>query len=109
MYQFLCGIIIELVLPKANFNLYRGLSVPVYFQIQDQSGFNQDNVSDHRDKLPAMKFNRFLSGRYFIKSIEFIFETGTNDEKNGNTSVKYEISQKITIVRREWPSPELIK
>lgn len=91
-------------LKKSNFNLYRGLIIPVYIYVSNDeyrvqvAGNKGDDVDNNEGTL-----DRFLSGNYVIIGVDFCWK-GSDEVLN---SIDYlgEWDQKITLSRREWTEP----
>ena len=49
--------------------------------------------SEDTDRNPSQALDQFLSGHYVIENIDYVYTKGTNG-----------IRQKVTLIRREWPT-----
>ena len=94
---------VEVDIPQANFNLYKGMVIPVLFMVQDQPQRVKvaGNVDDN-GKVAGATLDRFLTGNYVIGGIKLIYR-----KTSGNIGVGGEgmWSQQIKIQRREWTFP----
>lgn len=105
---------INLHLPKCNFNIYKGMNIPVYF-VAENDEKRMKNVSNYEDEVEetAVTIDRFLSGRYYVSSNDVIFKKkilNLRDTSNtGDMQYEVEIEQELTITRREWNTVNKIK
>lgn len=81
-------------LPRCNFNLYRGMRVPVL--ILNMGNKARVDLTKQDTQAPAdnFSFDRFLSGYYYIKGLTIMWS---------ETDAVFR--QEITLTRREWPIP----
>jgi hypothetical protein len=81
-------------LPRCNFNLYRGMRVPVLILNTGSQSRLQVTKQPEQAEEERLTFDRFLSGYYYIK--------GMTVSWNADDTV---FRQELILTRREWPIP----
>lgn len=81
-------------LNKCNFNLYRGMRVPLLMiNIGSQMRMQQSQQPEQAE-TDKLSFDRFLSGYYYIKGMQVSWN-----------AADLVFNQILTLTRREWPIP----
>lgn len=80
-------------LSMANFNIYRGMQVPVVIVTQGsrRSEANRQNEQSEEDRFT---YDRFLSGFYYVKGMRVRW-----------SEYEPQFSHELILTRREWPKP----
>lgn len=88
--------ILQVVLPQANFNLYRGQRIPIVIINEGSLLRKQSTKSDEENphmQLP-FSYDRFLSGYYMVKGMKYRYDV--------NEAI---FKMDVFLTRREWPLP----
>jgi hypothetical protein len=87
-------IIFHVVLPQANFNLYRGQRVPVVIINSGDTLRKQvtKDSEDNSNRPISMTYDTFLSGYYVVKGMKYTYD-----------SDEIIFRQEVFLTRREWP------
>lgn len=89
---------LRVMMPRCNFNLYRGMRVPVLILNVGSQMRNQMSKQPEQNEEERLAFDRFLSGYYYIKGMKITWSE--------NDAV---FRQEIFLTRREWPIPPQTK
>jgi hypothetical protein len=101
-------------LERGNFNLYRGERVPLLLvvdkDIQYQNIMSSPEQPQNSAAFPQPIIDRFYSGYYMISGMQFRYsprgETNSYDmPTNENPITAPGFTHKVTLTRREWPTP----
>jgi len=86
------------VLPKCNFNIYRGQRIPVII-LNDGNTQRQKMTSDPsvQTENEEVSYDRFLSGYYMVQGYRYSW--------NQNPG---RFEQELYLTRREWPMPTFV-
>ena len=102
-------ITLNLELPKCNFNLYKGMSIPIIFFVSnDPNRAKFSGNEEDKGKERQFTIDRSLSGNYYIKNINILFKkeiiqaSKQENDKTIKREYKVQISQSVTVTRREW-------
>lgn len=100
-------LVVECSLPLANFNLYKGMVVPVMFMVQsDPVRVQVAGNKDDNPKQTGSTLDRFLTSNYVIQGINLVWK---NETQEGSPNPGGSFSQEVILGRREWTMPDAPK
>lgn len=83
---------LQINLSHVNFNLYRGMRVPVMIVYSYDQAKVESEKDTTEDKDVKMTTDKFLSGYYVITGIKYKYD-----------NISFSLSQELILSRREWP------
>lgn len=85
---------LRIMLTKCNFNIYRGMRIPVLILNIGSQLRNQTSKQTEQSESEKLSYDKFLSGYYYVKDMRISW--------SASDAV---FRQELVLTRREWPIP----